>query len=129
VDQHAVGRPGAAGGEVFDEIEVAHRDELDAPAPVRVVEARRHVPRGKAERGVLGPRERIVAQVNTAQQREIAEPLGLAADLGHERAGLARSGREQHLHSRPQPGNSVGERGAGERAGHESRAYLYSIPR
>src|SRR5262249_11035795 len=71
----------------------------------------------------------IIPEVDAAQQREVAEPLGLAADLGHERAGLAGSRRQQHLHTRPQPGHSVGERRAGERARHESRAYIYSIPR
>ncbi len=114
---------------MLDEIEVAHRNEFDPSPPVRVVEAGRHVPGREAERGVLWPRERIVAEVDAAQQRQIAEPLGLAADLGDECSGLAGSRRQQHLHFRPQPGDSVGERGASERARHESRAYIYSIPR
>ena len=72
-----------------DEIEVAHRNELDPSAPARVVEAGRHVPRREAERGVLRPRERIVAEVDAAHQREIAQSLRLAADLGR-RARRAR---------------------------------------
>src|SRR6266851_4885387 len=61
----------AAGGELADEIEIAHRHEFDPPPAPRLVEAGRHVPRRKAERRVLGPREGIVAEVNAAQQRQI----------------------------------------------------------
>ena len=129
VDEHAVGRPHAAGDELGHQVEVARGHELDAPAPPRVVEARRHVPRRDAQRSVLGPREGIVAEVDAAQQREIFQSLGLPADLGDERDRLAARRRQQHLHRRPESGDGVDERAESERARHESRGYIYPIPR
>jgi hypothetical protein len=67
--------------------------------------------------------------MNAAEQGQIVQALGLAADLGDERRRLAARRRQEHLHRRPEPGNSVSERAAGERARHESRGYIYLIPR
>ena len=128
VNQDAVRRPGAAGRELRDEIEVADRDELDAPAPARLLEPRRHVPRREAEGRVLRPRPRVVAEVNTAEQGQVAQPRRLATDLGDEPGRLSTRRRQEHLHRRPEPGDRVSERGTGERARHESRRYIYPIP-
>src|SRR5207249_10912580 len=81
VDEDTVGRPRAAGHELAREVEVAYREELHAPPAARVVEARRHVPRPEAERRVLGPRPRVVAEVDAPQQHQVGEPRGLTADL------------------------------------------------
>src|SRR5207253_10175857 len=111
------------------QIEIADRDELDASAAPCVLELRRHVPCREAERRVLRMRPRIVAEMDPAEQGEVAQARGLTADLRHERHRLTARRRQQHLHRRPQPGDGVSERATGERARHESRRYIYLIPR
>ena len=129
VHQHAVRRPGAARGEVLDEVEIAHRDEFDPPSAPCVVQARRHVPRREAERSVLGPRKRIVAEVDTAQQREVLESLGLPADLGDERPGSPDPGGSRtFIPGRSRATASVSEQRANARAMNRG-ANIHSIPR
>jgi len=67
--------------------------------------------------------------VDPAEERQVAQPVGLAADLGDERDGLAARRWEQDPHPRPEAGDGVGERALGEGARHESRGYIYPIPR
>src|SRR5439155_613380 len=93
------------------------RDELDAPAPARLLEPRRHVPRREAKGRVLRPRPRVVAEVNTAEQGQVAQPRRLATDLGDEPGRLSTRRRQEHLHRRPEPGALV--TGAGRGIGRE----------
>src|SRR5436190_452372 len=95
--------PVAAARELRDDVEVAHGDELHAPAPPRVLQPRRHVPRGRAQRRVLRPRVGKITEVDAAEQREVAQPLGLRADLREQRDGLAAGGRHEDLHAGAEP--------------------------
>ena len=83
----------------------------------------------EAERSVLGPRPRVVAQMHAAEQRQLDEPRGLAADLPDERHRLAARRGQEHLHPRPEAGDGVGERALRERALHEPRSTIHAIPR
>jgi hypothetical protein len=121
VHQHAVGCPVPAGGELGDEVEVAQGNEVDPATPPRVVQPWRHVPRRVPQRGVLGPRPRVVAEMNAAHQREVAQALGLATDLAHERARLAAPRRQQHAHAGAQPFHHAAEGRLRELARHRVR--------
>ena len=129
VNEHAVGRPRAACDELARDVEVTDRDELDTPAPPRLLEPRRHVPRRVPQRRARGLRPRVVAEVDPAEEREISQPVGLAADLRDERDRLAARRGKQDLHPRPEAADGVGERARDEGARHESRRYIYPIPR
>src|SRR2546421_36571 len=61
------------------------------------------VPRGRAQRRVLRPRVGKIPEVDAAEQREVAQPLGLRADLREQRDGLAAGGRHEDLHAGAEP--------------------------
>jgi hypothetical protein len=67
---------------------------------------------------MLRPRESIVAEMDAAEDREVAQAIGLAADLGEQRRRLAARRGNEHLHAGPQVRHGAGERLADERAGH-----------
>src|SRR2546427_719779 len=61
------------------------------------------VPRGRAQRRVLRPRVGKITEVDAAEQREVAQPLGLRADLREQRDGLSARGRHEDLHAGAEP--------------------------
>jgi hypothetical protein len=77
------------------------------------------VPRGDAKIGVLRLRERVVAEVDAVDERQVAQSLRLTTDLGDERGGLAAAGRKQHAHAGCETFDRRRQRGASEGAGHE----------
>jgi hypothetical protein len=127
VHEHAVRRPATTGRELGDEVEVAERDEFDAAAAARVLQPRRHVPRRVAERGAVGLGPRVVAEVDAAHERQVAQALGLAADLGHEGPRLAAARWQQHLHARPQQPHGLAEPQFREPPRHRVR-YIHPFP-
>ena len=126
VHDHAIRRPRAARRERRDQIEVADRDELDASTPARIVQAWRHMPRRHPQRVVLGSCERIGAEMDPVDEREIGKPGGLPAHLGDERGWLATAGWQQYAHARREARDSAGERRPREGASH---SMPYRLPR
>ena len=76
------------------------------------------MPRRHPQRVVLGSFERIVAEMDPVDEREIGQPRGLAAHLGDERGRLATAGWQQHAHARHEALDGASERGAREGTRH-----------